>query len=183
MIINAFQSVLKDKPNTLRHRIEHARLLTDDQIKKIAQLGLLVCAAPVGYSREDWYYHMMCQNVGIDREHELLRHKELFDNNVLVCGGSDCHPGITEWISPLWAIQFLTTMGPKNQRFTVEEALRVYTINGVYAYFDENKLGSIKEGKLADLVVLDEDLTKIPEGEIGNIPIRFTMVDGQIVYK
>ena len=182
MIIGAFEKVLKGRPNSLRHRLEHARVLTDGQIDRIARLGLVVCAAPVGYSREPWYYKMMCENVGEKREHELLRHKELFDRGVVVCGGSDCHPGIDRWISPLWAIHFLTTQGPENQRFTVEEALRVYTLNGAYAYFDEDKLGSIKRGKLADLVILSEDITKVPKEEIGSIPVEATIVDGRVVY-
>lgn len=182
MIINAFEKTLEGRPNSLRHRIEHARVLTDDQVNRIVKLGLLVCAAPVGYSREPWYYRMMCQNVGKEREHELLRHKELFDNKVIVCGGSDCHPCKKEWISPLWAIQFLTTQGPERQRFSVEDALKIYTINGAYAYFDEKKLGSIKEGKLADLVVLSEDLTQVPKEEIGNIHIDLTIVDGRNVF-
>jgi len=137
----------------------------------------------VGYSREPWYYQMLCDNVGEHRKHRLLRHKELMDKGCVVCGGSDCHPGIDPWISPLSAIQFLTTQGPEDQRFTVAEALQVYTLNGAYAFFDEDKLGSIGCGKLADLVVLDRDLTAVPPGEIGDIQVELTMVDGRVVYQ
>jgi predicted amidohydrolase YtcJ len=182
-IIAAFEKVLQGRPNDLRHRLEHARVLTDDQVDRIVKLGLVVCAAPVGYSREPWYYQMMCDNVGVQREHRLLRHKELIDKGVIVCSGSDCHPGIDRWISPLWAIQFLTTQGPENQRFTVEQALKVYTINAAYAYFDENRLGSIKDGKLADLVVLSKDITQVPKEEIGRVRVEATVVDGRTVYK
>ena len=182
MILDAFERVLRGRPNRLRHRLEHARVLTDGQVERIAALGLVVCAAPVGYSREPWYYRMMVDNVGPQREHELLRHKELFDRGVVVCGGSDCHPGIDRWISPLWAIQFLTTEGPEDQRFTVEEALKVYTVNGAYAYHDEDRLGSIERGKLADLVVLGEDITRVPGEEVGCVPVEATMVDGRMVY-
>ena len=171
--------VLNGQPNTLRHRLEHARVLTDDQVERVARLGLMVGAAPVGYSREPWYYQMMCDNVGPRREHRLLRHKELMDKGCVVCGGSDCHPGIDRWISPLSAIQFLTTEGPEDQRFTVDEAMRVYTLNSAYAFFDEDKLGSIRRGKLADLVVLGRDLTAVPQEEIGDIPVELTMVDGR----
>jgi predicted amidohydrolase YtcJ len=182
-IIGVYERVLDGQPNTLRHRLEHARILTDAQVERVARLGLVVCAAPVGYSREPWYYQMMCDNVGQHRRHRLLRHKELMDRGCVVCGGSDCHPGIDRWMSPLSAIQFLTTCGPEAQRFTVEEALRVYTLNGAYAFFDEDKLGSIEPGKLADLVVLDRDPTAIPEDEIGDIAVELTMVDGRVVYE
>ena len=126
---------------------------------------------------------MMCDNVGKGRKHRLLRHKELMDKGCTVCGGSDCHPGIDRCISPLSAIQFLTTGGPEEQRFTVDEAIKVYTLNGAYAFFDEDKLGSIKRGKLADLAVLKRDLTAIPKEEIGDIPVELTMVDGKVVYQ
>jgi predicted amidohydrolase YtcJ len=126
---------------------------------------------------------MMCDNVGKGRKHRLLRHKDLMDKGCIVCGGSDCHPGIDRWISPLSAIQFLTTGGPEEQRFTVDEAIKVYTLNGAYAFFDEDKLGSIKRGKLADLTVLKRDLTAIPKEEIGDIPVELTMVDGKVVYQ
>jgi predicted amidohydrolase YtcJ len=175
--------VLNGQLNVLRHRLEHARVLSDAQVERIARLGLVVCAAPVGYSREPWYYRMMRDNVGEGRKHRLLRHKELMDKGCVVCGGSDCHPGIDRWISPLSAIQFLTTSGPEQQRFTVDEAMKVYTLNGAYAFFDEDKLGSIRRGKLADLVVLKRDLTAIPKEEIGDIPDDLTMVDGRVVYQ
>jgi len=182
-IIGIYERVLDGQPNSLRHRLEHARVLSDAQVERVVKLGLVVCAAPVGYSREPWYYQMMCDNVGKDRKHRLLRHKELMDKGCVVCGGSDCHPGIDRWISPLAAIQFLTTSGPREQRFTVDEAVKVYTINGAYAFFDEDKLGSIARGKLADLVVLNRDLTAIPKEEIGDILVELTMVDGRVVYQ
>jgi len=183
MIIGAFERALQGKPNHLRHRLEHARVLTDDQVDRIARLGLLVCAAPVGYSREPWYFDMLQRNVGQARAHELLRHKELLDRGVVVCGGSDCHPGMDRWISPLWAIQLMVTEGPQDQRFSLEEAIRVYTTNGAYAFFDEDRLGTLRSGKLADLVILSEDITRVREDEIGRIDVEATIVNGRTVYR
>jgi predicted amidohydrolase YtcJ len=172
IIIRAFERVLRGKDNKLRHRLEHARVLTDNQIDRVARLGLLVCAAPVAYSREPWYFDMTCKNVGEKRSNRLLRHKELLERGVVVCGGSDCHPGLDRWISPLWAIEFLTTFGTKKQQFSVEDAFKVYTVNGAFAYSGEHRLGSLKRGKMADFVVLDQDATKVPKEEIGQTQIE-----------
>ena len=62
------------------------------------------------------------------------------------------------------------------------EALRLYTVNSAYQQFDEDRLGSIEEGKLADMVVLGRDILKVPHEEIIDIPIDMTLVDGKMVY-
>jgi predicted amidohydrolase YtcJ len=72
--------------------------------------------------------------------------------------------------------------GPK-QRITVEEALRVFTINGAYASFEERQKGSLEEGKLADLVVLGRDPLKEDPSTLVTIPIQRTMVGGKWVYE
>jgi predicted amidohydrolase YtcJ len=63
------------------------------------------------------------------------------------------------------------------------EALRLYTINSAYQSFDEDRLGSIEEGKLADFVVLGRDILTVPDEEIKDIPVDATIVSGKIVYE
>ena len=70
-----------------------------------------------------------------------------------------------------------------NQRVTVEEALKIYTINGAYASFEEATKGSIKAGKLADLVVLGADPTEVDPESIKDIPVEMTIVGGKTVYE
>ena len=72
--------------------------------------------------------------------------------------------------------------GP-SQRITVEEAIKVGTINGAYASYEENLKGSLEYGKLADLVVLDKDPNKVNPMEIINIPVERTMVGGKWMYE
>ena len=69
------------------------------------------------------------------------------------------------------------------QCISVEEALRMFTLESAYLTFDENIKGSIEPGKLADLVVLGEDIMRVPQMHIKDIPILMTVMDGNIVYK
>ncbi|MDH5792737.1 MAG: amidohydrolase family protein, partial [Candidatus Bathyarchaeota archaeon] len=71
----------------------------------------------------------------------------------------------------------------RSQRVSVMEALRLYTINAAYQSFDEDRLGSLEAGKLADMVVLGEDLLTVPPESIIDISIEITIVDGKVVYK
>jgi predicted amidohydrolase YtcJ len=70
-----------------------------------------------------------------------------------------------------------------DKEITREEALRLYTINGARILFWEDKIGSIEEGKLADLVVLDNDILTCPIDEIKDTKVLMTMVGGEIVYE
>lgn len=185
LVVEAYESVAKQYPerfDDLRHRFEHARVLTEDQIDRIVDLGIVVCAAPVNYSREPWYFEMLKENVGPARDHELLRHKTLHDRGVVVSGGSDLHPGRDRWLSPVSAIHFLVNEGPEDERFSVEEALRIYSHNGAYSYRREGELGRIEPGLLADLVVLSEDPRDVPDADIEDVAVERTLVDGETVY-
>jgi predicted amidohydrolase YtcJ len=62
------------------------------------------------------------------------------------------------------------------------DAIKVYTWNGAFLSKDEDKLGSIEPGKLADMIVIDKDVLDIPQEEIKNIQVCQTIVDGKIVY-
>ncbi len=73
-------------------------------------------------------------------------------------------------------------IGPQ-QAISVKDALRLYTTNAAYASFEETVKGSIEPGKLADLVVLDQDILAIPEDEIKEVKVETTIVGGEIVYE
>jgi hypothetical protein len=71
----------------------------------------------------------------------------------------------------------------RSQRVSVMEALKLYTVNAAYQSFDEDRLGSIEDGKLADMVVLAEDILTVPTEKIIDIPIDMTIVGGEVVHK
>ena len=68
-------------------------------------------------------------------------------------------------------------------KISVEDALRAYTINGAYASFDDSIKGSIERGKLADIVIIDRDLTRIPPDQIADAKVNMTIVGGRVVYE
>jgi predicted amidohydrolase YtcJ len=73
-------------------------------------------------------------------------------------------------------------MGP-DQGVTIDEAIRMFTLNGAYASFEEHKKGSITEGKLADLVVLDRDPSRVPPEDVHTLRAEMTVIDGRVVYE
>ena len=77
--------------------------------------------------------------------------------------------------------QIEALIGP-NQAVDVMEAIRTYTINGAYASFDEERLGSIEEGKLADIIVLSDDITTVEDERIKDVEVLATIVDGKLIY-
>ena len=73
-------------------------------------------------------------------------------------------------------------VGPE-EAINVMDAIRVYTWNGAYLSKEEDRLGSIEPGKLADLIVLDRDIPSVPPDEIKNVQVLTTIVDGRVVYE
>jgi predicted amidohydrolase YtcJ len=183
MTLDAYEKAIQAYPREdHRHRIEHCTVLNPELLSRIKRLGIV--AVPFG---SYIYYHG--EKMGFYGEKRLsmmFAHRSLLDAGVPVGGSSDhtCAP----WF-PLAGIQSCVTrksytgevLGPE-QRISPEEALWVYTMGSAYASFEENTKGSIEEGKLADMVVLEEDLTNVEPEQIKDIPIMATMVGGRFVY-
>jgi hypothetical protein len=112
----------------------------------------------------------------------MFAHRSFLDSGIRVPGASDYGPGPFE---PLMAIQSMVTRrdyrgrewGP-NQKVTVDEALRIATINGAYASYEEHQKGSITAGKLADFVVLEKDPHDVDPNAIKDIRIARTVAGG-----
>ena len=109
------------------------------------------------------------------------------NGGALICNGTDAP---VEDINPIPSFHASVTRLMKNgsaffpeQRLSREEALRTYTINGATAAFQEDILGSLKPGKLADITVLSKDIMTVPEEEILSTEVRLTIVGGQVLYQ
>jgi hypothetical protein len=116
----------------------------------------------------------------------MFAHRSFLDEGIRVPGASDYPPGPFE---PLMAIQSMVTRRDyagrawgANQRVTVDEALRIATLHGAYASYEEKTKGSITPGKLADFVMLEKDPHDVPPEEIQKIRILRTVVGGETKY-
>jgi predicted amidohydrolase YtcJ len=116
----------------------------------------------------------------------MFAHRSFLDNGIRVVGASDYGPGPFE---PMMALQSMVTRrdyqgrewGP-NQKVSVDEALRIGTINGAYASYEEKVKGSITAGKLADFVILEKDPHEVDPNAIKDIRIVQTVVGGKTMY-
>jgi predicted amidohydrolase YtcJ len=124
---------------------------------------------------------------GNERLERMFAAKSFLEAGVKIAAHSD-HPCAP--YPPLMAIHGLVNRKTKagkpigqKQKISVMDALKLYTIHSAYQQFDEDKLGSIEEGKLADMVVLGENILEIETEKIKDIPIEMTIIEGQIVYQ
>ena len=117
----------------------------------------------------------------------MFAHRSFIDAGINSSGAADypCSP-----LAPLVGIQSCVTredtsgnIWGRSQAISVTEALKVYTINGAYASFEEDIKGSITVGKLADMVILGADPNNVDHHEIKDIPVEMTIVGGEIIYE
>jgi predicted amidohydrolase YtcJ len=181
MALTAIEKALMEAPRKdNRYRLEHASVLNSKLIQRIKELGMMVSVQPKCVITEFSVWSAV-ERLGSERAKWLYPLKTLINEGIRVVGGSDCP---MEPLSPLQGIQAAVTREffPE-ERISVDEALRMYTVNAAYASFEETVKGSIEEGKLADLTVLSGDPTAVPPSRIGDINVDVTIVGGKVVYQ
>ena len=173
--LNAFETVSQGG----RNRIDPAALLNEKLIHRLKEEQVVVSVQPLVAASEFQVYSAV-QALGEERARWLYPLKTLFREGVCVCGGSDCP---MEPLNPMLGIQSVVTRQffPE-ERVSVEEALRMYTVNAAYASGEENLKGSIEEGKLADFTILSRDPTEVPLTEIQDIMVALTIVGGKVAF-
>ena len=183
--LDAIEAAQKGNPiPDMRHRIEHNSLCTPKQLKRMKELGVTPSSS-IGYmyGLGDQY----AENFGPERSRWLHPHKTMKEMGIIAGGNSDCP---VTFYSPFVQIYEAVTHKSSNgqvvapeERISPLEAIRVYTWNGAYLGKDEDKLGSLEKGKLADIIVLDRDILTVPHDEIKDIQVLKTIVDGKLVYE
>jgi len=166
-----------------RFRIEHCTVVNDGLIRRMKALGVI----PTPFSTYVYFHGEKMRYYGAERLNSMFAVRSFLDAGIRVTQASDYPPGPFE---PMMALQSSVTRtdmkgnvwGPR-QRITVEEAIRVGTLHGAYASFEERIKGSIEAGKLADLVVLGRDPLREDPSSLITIPIERTMVGGRWVYE
>ena len=166
-----------------RPKITHCTLINDDLVRRIKQIG----AVPMPFTTYAYYNADKFHFYGEDLMRRSMAYRSFIDAGITPAAGSDFSPGP---FAPLMGIQGMVTRtgwnGEKwglNQRVSVNEAIRINTLNGAYASHEESIKGSITVGKLADFVILDKDPHKVPVESIKDIKIMRTVTGGRTVYE
>ena len=184
MVLNAYERVLRDHkgPNP-RHRIEHCSLINDELLARIKAAGVV----PAPFYTYAHYHGNKWVDYGEEKMEKMFAHKSFLDAGIPVAPASDYTPGPYE---PMMAIQSMVTrkdfrgrVWGASQRVSVTEAMRICTVHGAYASFEENIKGTLLPGKLADFVILENDPHDVDPDAIKDIKIVRTVMGGRTVHE
>ncbi len=183
MVLNAYERVLERWPHPdRRHRIEHCSLVNPELLQRIKDTGTI----PTPFWTYIHFHGEKWSEYGAAKMEWMFAHRSFLDYGIPVPGASDYTPGPFE---PLMAIQSMVTrkdfngqVWGGNQRVTVDEALRIATLHGARASYEESAKGSITAGKLADFVMLDRDPHDVDPDAIKEIAVVRTVAGGKTVY-
>ena len=185
-VLNIYEEIFQKNPDKkdLRWCIEHAQHLSIQDIPRFAKLGVLAAMQSVHCTSDMGF---VAERLGDKRAEEgAYVWKKLINSGATICNGTDAP---VEDVDPIAC--FYSAVTRKNsegkvfygdQKMTRLEALKSYTINGAYASFEEGIKGSIQSGKLADLVVLSNDLLKCSDDDVKSTKVIYTIVGGKILY-
>jgi len=184
MMLKAVERAQKLFPRQdARPKITHCTLINDDLIRRMKALD----AVPAPFTSYAYYNTDKFHFYGEELMKRSMAFRSFLDAGIHAAAGSDFSPGP---FAPLMGIQGMVTrkgwngeVWGANQRVSVEEALRINTLNGAYASHEEAMKGSITPGKLADFVVLADDLHTINPEKIKDIQIVRTVVGGTTMYQ
>jgi hypothetical protein len=185
--LNIFEEAFKAHPDKkdLRWRIEHSQHLHPDDIPRFGQLGVIASMQGIHCTSDALY---VIKRLGEKRAKEgAYMWQDLMETGAVICNGTDVP---VENIDPIACFFSTVTRIMKDgkafypdQRMTREEALRSYTLDCAYAAFQEDILGSLTRGKLADITVLSKDIMTVPDDEILSTEVVYTIVGGKVMYK
>jgi len=186
-VLDIYQEVFEahGSPANLRWRIEHAQHLHPDDLGRFAQLGVIAAIQGVHCTSDGPW---VSKRLGSRRAEEgAYVWRKLIESGAILGNGTDVP---VEDIDPIASYYSSVSRVMKDggvfypdQRMTREEALRTYTLNNAYAAFEEDLKGSLTVGKLADITVLSDDILSMPEADIPNARVDFTIVGGKVRYE
>jgi hypothetical protein len=170
-----------------RFRIEHAQHVRAEDFARFAQLGVIASMQPY-HAIDDGRWAE--KRLGRKRSRSSYAWRSMLDAGVRLAFGSDWPVAPLSPMLGIYAAVTRATLDGKHpngwvpeERITVEEAVRAYTSGSAYAAFEENEKGTIAPGKLADLVVLSEDIFSIPPEQIKDVKVLLVLVGGRIVFQ
>jgi predicted amidohydrolase YtcJ len=188
LMLDLFERIVKENPRwDRRFRIEHAQHIRAEDFRRFAKLGVIASVQPY-HAIDDGRWAE--KRIGHDRCRAAYAFRTFLDNGVKLCFGSDWTVAPLDPLLGIYAAVTRRTIDGANprgwfpeQKISVEEAIEAYTINNAYAAFEENEKGSITAGKLADLVVLSDDILSMDPAGIGAVKVEMTVLGGRLVYR
>lgn len=186
-ILNVYEEAFQAHPQKkdLRWRIEHAQHLHPDDIPRFGELGVIASMQGIHCTSDGPW---VIKRLGEKRARQgAYVWQKLMKHGATICNGTDApvedvNPIPCFYASVTRKLDDGTYFFPE-QSMSREEALRSYTINGAYAAFQEDILGSLTPGKLADITVLSKDIMTVPEEEILDAEVLYTIIGGKVRYK
>jgi predicted amidohydrolase YtcJ len=188
LLLDIYERVARENgPRDRRFRIEHAQHLAPADIPRFARAGVIPSMQP---------YHAIDDGrwadrvIGEERSRTTYAFRSLLDSGASVAFGSDWYVAPPTPLEGIYAAVSRRTLDGRNpggwvpsQKITVEEALRAYTRNAAYASFEEHAKGTLAPGRLADFVILDRDLRRVPPDAIRDAVVVMTVVGGRVVHE
>ncbi len=186
--LNIFERVAsEDGPRDRRFRIEHAQHLSAGDVPRFSSLGVIPSMQPY-HAIDDGRWAE--QVIGSERAKLTYAFRSLRDSGARLAFGSDWSVAPPTPLLGIHAAVTRQTLDERNpngwipeQKISVEDALKAYTINGAYASFEESVKGSIERGKLADIVILDHDITRVAPQNIADAKVMTTIVGGRVIFE
>jgi predicted amidohydrolase YtcJ len=184
VVLDAYETAQSRNPRPdARHRIEHCSLVDLDQIDRIKRLGVVPIPGTtfLHYTRPAYL-----QNLGPERVRYAYAMKTFAGRGIIAAASSDA-PVVP--VNPLIGIQTMVTRTDRlgdpiypEERVSLEEAIRAYTVNAAYATKSEDLKGMLRPGYLADVTVFGSDLRHVPPDELAAQSIAYTIADGRVRY-
>jgi predicted amidohydrolase YtcJ len=188
IILDIFEEIAKENgPRDRRWRIEHAQHLVPGDFERFGRLRVIASVQP---------YHAIDDGkwaegkIGEDRARRTYAFQTLLQNGAVLACGSDWTVAPIDPLTGIYAAVTRRTLDGENpggwipeQKISLAEVLKGYTLNSAYAEFSEHIKGSLEEGKLADMVILDQNLFEISPEQILDTRVIMTILDGKIVYR
>jgi predicted amidohydrolase YtcJ len=186
VLFDIYQGEFEAHPDVAdaRWRIEHAQVIHPDDLPRFAELGVIPGIQGIfACSDGPW----VVDRLGEERTEERgYVYRSMWDSGAIVMNGTD--PPVEE-IDPIASFRCTVTRELPDgtiflpeQALTREQTLRSYTINNAYAAFEENEKGSLTAGKYADVTVLSKDILTIPDDELRDAEVVYTIIGGVVKY-
>ena len=187
-ILNIYEQVEKSNgARDRRFRIEHAQHLRAQDIARFRTDKVVASMQPYHCIDDGRWAE---KRIGRERAKGTYAFRSLLDAGAVLAFGSDWSVAPLDPIMGIYAAATRRTLDGKNprgwvpeQKISVEEAVRAYTVGSAYAEFAEGVKGTFMPGKLADLVILDQDIFQIDPAQIEKVKVRMTVMDGHVVYE